>query len=324
MPLLGFMASIAAQAATPAVPPEPIIDMHFHAMTADAMGPRAAICSPYEGWPIRDPVKPIEAYVGDFTADPKCTVKFVAPATDAELTEANARILRKYNITALADGRQDRIAALEARAPARIMPAIAFGADETWPTPERLRELHRAGKIKSLSEITIQYAGIAVTDPRLEPYWALAEELDVPVGIHMGPGPPGSAYFATPGYRMALSDPLQLEEVLLKHPKLRVFVMHAGWPMADRMMALMFAHPQVYVETGVIDHAFPRAAFHRYLKQLVDAGFGKRIMFGSDQMAWPETIEVAIANVESASFLTAEQKRDIFYNNAARFLRLAP
>jgi len=60
------------------------------------------------------------------------------------------------------------------------------------------------------------------------------------------------------------------------------------------------------------------------LKRLVDAGFGKRIMFGSDQMAWPGTIEVAIANVESASFLTAEQKRDIFYNNAARFLRLSP
>jgi predicted TIM-barrel fold metal-dependent hydrolase len=27
--------------------------------------------------------------------------------------------------------------------------------------------------------------------------------------------------------------------------------------------------------------------------------------------------------IESASFLTAEQKADIFYNNAARFLRLS-
>lgn len=100
------------------------------------------------------------------------------------------------------------------------------------------------------------------------------------------------------------------------------FVMDAGWPMADRMVALMHAHPQVYVETGVIDHPFPRAEFHRYLKLLVEAGFGKRIMFGSDQMTRPGTIEVAIANIQSAPFLSAEQKRDIFYNNAARFLRL--
>ena len=36
----------------------------------------------------------------------------------------------------------------------------------------------------------------------------------------------------------------------------------------------------------------------------------------------PMTIGMAIKNIESASFLTPAQKRDIFYNNAARFLRL--
>jgi uncharacterized protein len=45
-------------------------------------------------------------------------------------------------------------------------------------------------------------------------------------------------------------------------------------------------------------------------------------MFGSDEMVWPETIRVAIESIESADFLSEEQKRDIFYNNAARFLRL--
>jgi len=39
-------------------------------------------------------------------------------------------------------------------------------------------------------------------------------------------------------------------------------------------------------------------------------------------MVWPRTIEVAIKTIEDAPFLSAEQKRDIFYNNAARFLRL--
>jgi predicted TIM-barrel fold metal-dependent hydrolase len=54
----------------------------------------------------------------------------------------------------------------------------------------------------------------------------------------------------------------------------------------------------------------------------VEGGFGKRILFGSDAMIWPRTIEVAIQSIESADFLTPQQKRDIFYNNAARFLRL--
>jgi predicted TIM-barrel fold metal-dependent hydrolase len=40
-------------------------------------------------------------------------------------------------------------------------------------------------------------------------------------------------------------------------------------------------------------------------------------------MVWPHTIEVAIKTVEDAPFLSPQQKRDIFYNNAARFLRLS-
>ena len=58
------------------------------------------------------------------------------------------------------------------------------------------------------------------------------------------------------------------------------------------------------------------------------AGFpshlGKRIMFGSDQMSWPEVIDVAVDTIQTADFLTVEQKADIFYNNAARFFRLTP
>lgn len=46
---------------------------------------------------------------------------------------------------------------------------------------------------------------------------------------------------------MSLSDPLLLEEVLLRHPKLRIYVMHAGWPNIDRIVGLLYAHPQVYV-----------------------------------------------------------------------------
>ncbi len=46
-------------------------------------------------------------------------------------------------------------------------------------------------------------------------------------------------------------------------------------------------------------------------------------MFGSDQMQWPETIDLAVDAIQSADFLNAVQKADIFYNNAAQFLRLS-
>ena len=63
-------------------------------------------------------------------------------------------------------------------------------------------------------------------------------------------------------------------------------------------------------------------AFYEYLGAIFDSGFGNRVMFGSDQMVWPGTIERGIRTVNEAPFLSADQKRDILYNNAARFLRL--
>jgi uncharacterized protein len=90
------------------------------------------------------------------------------------------------------------------------------------------------------------------------------------------------------------------------------------------MKALLYEHPQVYVDLGVIGWSQPRPEFHRFLRGLVEAGYGKRIMFGSDQMVWPDRIEKTVEAIEQASYLTAQQKDDIFYNNAASFLRLEP
>jgi hypothetical protein len=46
-------------------------------------------------------------------------------------------------------------------------------------------------------------------------------------------------------------------------------------------------------------------------------------MFGSDMMWFPETIEASVDAVIEAGYLSATQKRAIFYDNAARFLRLS-
>ena len=157
----------------------------------------------------------------------------------------------------------------------------------------------------------------------MEPLWAFAEDLDIPVAIHMGPGEPGQPY-AQGGYRVGLGDPLLLEPVLVRHPKLRLSVMHAGYPMAENMRALLFSYPQVYVDIGSIVYTEPRPAFYAFLRDLIDAGYGDRIMFGSDQMIWPGVIEASVETVEEAPFLSEQQKRNILYNNAARFLRLTP
>jgi len=302
---------------------EPVIDMHLHAAHADSQGPPPIlICAPFSVWPVRDSQTSGEAYGMAFLKHPPCASPLQSASTDEDLMQRTLKIVRARNVTAVASGPPDLIAKWKGAGGDRILPATPFDPKAGEPTVDQLRQMVQNKQIVAFAEVGQQYDGIAANDPRMEPYYALAEELDVPVGIHMGPGPPGATYFFAPNYRMRFSSLLLLEDVLTRHPKLRLWAMHAGWPLGDDAIGALYAHPQLYVDIGIIDYAFPRKEFYAYLQRLIDAGFENRIMFGSDEMVWPDALSAAIDSIQNAPSLTSAQKRDILYNNAARFLRL--
>ena len=304
----------------------PIIDMHMHAMPADAQGPPPlAMCTPME-FPVWDQNQPYGMTFMSMQKEAECTDPVWSPETDEELMNQTIEVMERLNIVGVLSGNEpDRIADWMAEAPDLFIPGLVLEFNESgaiFPV-DSLRTLHSEGQLTVLGEVVNQYAGIAPDDERMEPYWALAEELDIPVGIHVGTGPPGVIYLGAEGYRARLHSPLTMEEVLVRHPNLRVYLAHAGYPMLDDLLAVLYAHPQVYVDIGIIVYMLPRPEFYRYLRTIVEAGYGSRVMFGSDQMVWPGVIERAVEVIEQAPFLNEEQKRDILYNNAARFLRLS-
>jgi hypothetical protein len=290
----------------------PVIDMHMHTYTTG---------KPYEtkaarGW---------------------------QEAWDETLTEMD----RTNIVLALASGVTEGPLEWRRLAPERVVAGALFPCDkglmanggeqcfengETWPDIDWLRGEIESGRIGFLGEITTQYLGLAPNDPRMDPYYALAEELDIPVAIHIGPGFSDSALAGgacgkdpcSTGYRANLTDPMLLEDVLIQHPDLRILVMHAGWPRLEDMIQLLYAYSQVYVDIAVLtfdNFIMPRKAFHAYLLGLVDNGYGKRIVWGSDDPGLG-SVDDAMEAIHSADFLSEKQKADIFYNNAARFLRL--
>ncbi len=187
-----------------------------------------------------------------------------------------------------------------------------------------LRAALRDGAV--IGEITAQYSGLAPADPVLAPYWRLAEELDVPAMIHTGSSFPRTANNGAPGFRVRLGDPLLLEDVLVSHPRLRVWLAHGGLPFEQELFALLAQYPEVHIDISAINWLGGpggRIRLHKFLQAAIERGHGKRIMFGSDAMAWPDAIALAIESVDSAPSLTSGQKADIFYGNAMRFFRLA-
>jgi len=308
--------------------PLPIIDMHLHAMDINSNGPAPVnVGAPFKNFGSHDPVNPyMYSFMRILKTDSLYEYTITSPTTNVDLINESISILNKRNIYAVTFGEVWRVRRWKLKEPKRIIPAMTFSFKDTLSqklSVDSLRSLFQSKEFKVFGEIGLQYEGYSASDPAFEPFLKMAEELDVPVGIHTGLGPPGVGAFPSSSFKASLCSALNLEDALKRHPKLRVYVMHAGWPMLDDMLALLYVYPQVYVDLGVIDFLLPRKEFYYYLQRLVEAGFDKRIMFGSDQMVWPEAIEIAIENIEAATFLSQEQKRDIFFNNAARFLRLS-
>jgi len=329
MRLIALLVSVAMS--TPALAQgkgAPVIDMHMHAWSNAAEfggGPAPEACAGADGLTMEpiDPVNPIR-----FEELLSCKKKLKPSPSDEALLSDTLRMMDRYNIVrGVISGDREMVAKWRAAAPARFIAGANFFVDDNRPPPSRANDLEaqvKSGETAVFAEITAQYRGLSPDDPSLEPLYALAERLDVPVGIHMGYGAPGGPYWLYPKYRAALGKPLLLEDLLIRHPKMRLYVMHAGMPMVDEIIMLMNAHPQVYVDISADNWGVSRKEFHFILKRLVDAGYGKRLMFGSDQMAWPDAIPIAIASITEADFLSEAQRRDILYNNAARFLRLTP
>jgi predicted TIM-barrel fold metal-dependent hydrolase len=274
----------------------PIIDMHMHTgLPEDIPEGTPALCRP----------------------DP-CEGDGAATVDQPKLIQKTLDAMYKYNIVkGCVSGVDWSIIQQWVKAdPERFIPSpfiLKPGNSEL----EKLKTEYEKGRFKAMGEIGTQLIGIPPNDPSLNPYFQMAEEFDLPVLIHTaGIGP------YMPHFRTTSGSPLLLEDVLVSYPKLRLYVENAGFPYRDEMIAMMYQYPQLYVDVSTITWVIPRTAFYDYLEAFIMAGLGKRIMFGSDQMVWPEKIGSAVEAIEQATFLTENQKRDIFYNNAVRFLRL--
>ncbi len=310
---------LSAQSATPTRPP--VIDIHVHSMLR--MGGQPA-CANTPAFLASDP-KQKESPIG-WKPVPCSNPLLPAKTPDSYEKEVIAEFER-LNVTAVVMGDEKSVNQWKTDAPKRVIRATSFDQNAlSGPRKEaelkRLREAFTQGGYQVMAEVAPQYQGMSPSDPALDEYFALAEELDVPVGIHMGTGGSGRANITVPKFRGSMGDPLLLEDLLARHPKLRLWIMHAGYPMIDNLLTLLQANSHVYVDVAGLIWSYPIKEVNRYIQRIVEAGFEDRVMFGTDQMMWPNLMAQSINIIETADYLTPEQKRDILYNNAARFLRL--
>jgi hypothetical protein len=295
----------------------PVIDMHIHVSKVNPNVIRGPLCPWFlSDMPGADPNDNVG--FGDII-NSDCLDPLPAATSDEELKNEIVKRIIEKNMTLVAFGDPEVIRSWMSEVPeGRIIPGISPGNLSV----EQFRDSLESGFYKYMSEVAPQYSGMSPSDMSLDPYFAVAEELGIPAGIHMGTGGNGMANITRSTFRASLGDPFLLEDLLARHPKLKICVQHAGYPMFEHMIALMGANAYVYVDISGMIWSYPLDEVHSYIKRLVQAGFGKRILYGTDFMTWPRMIETSMGVIEHARYLSEDQKRDILFNNAARFFRL--
>lgn len=298
MALVGLPASVVAEESKAYA--GPIIDMHMHAVRS---GP---LTSDGEARPLPCSPRPCDSRPG-------------MARSGEDVFRMTLEAMDRHNIV-LGFLSVDLEYTFEwvKRAPGRFI-ASPWVCDPAYVDFERIEAEYEAGRLQGMGEVSSQYCGLAIDDPGLDKVFALADQYDVPVLVHSH----GSGAAGRERFRIEIGRPTRIEEVLVKYPELRLYIEDSGFPYLEDTVALMYRYSNVYGDLSNISWKFPRNVFHKYLKNLIDYGLESRLMFGTDAAHRPETIAMAIDAIESATFLTDVQKADIFYNNAARFLRLS-
>jgi uncharacterized protein len=155
-------------------------------------------------------------------------------------------------------------------------------------------------------------------DPKHLPLFKKAEQLGIPVNIHQG------TTFVRPG-PLKYANPIQLEDIAVACPDLRIVIAHMGHPWEDECVVFIRKHPNLYTNISAL-HYRPLRHYHAFMSA-IEYGVEHKLIFGSD---FPSaTAEQVIAGqqkvnqvVEGTNFpkVPDEMIHNIIYENWKQFL----
>jgi predicted TIM-barrel fold metal-dependent hydrolase len=158
-----------------------------------------------------------------------------------------------------------------ARATPGCLPSATF-----YPEPGVAGYVDAAvGEGARVFKVHLQVGGFAPAEPALDPVWGLLADAGVPVVVHAGHAPVGTAH----------TGPEPFAAVLVRHPRLAAVVAHMGAPDYEPFLALAEKYERVALDTTmaftpyfVPDVPFPSGA----LPRLRELGLAGKVLLGSD------------------------------------------
>ena len=151
--------------------------------------------------------------------------------------------------------------------------------------------------------------GFRFDDPRHDPLWQKAAELDIIVWTH------AAHQKSTPGTDARLGQPMLVEPVALKFPDLKMVLGHCGFPWVWESWSLAVRHPNVYVDVSAFIDLYDQFPWTAYST----SGIEHKLLFATDNplLGFSDCVSAVRALPIGEDF-----KAGIFGANAAKLLRM--
>lgn len=193
--------------------------------------------------------------------------------------------------------------------------------------PDAAKELRRAVTELGLRGYKILAPAVpgALDDPCLDPLWAAAEELQIPVLIHFGVLGGGGGIA-----QQVNINPLILQTAAKGFPGINFIIPHLGCGYPRELLHLAWVCPNIYVDSSGNNEwvrwmPYP-LTLHDLFRKFYETIGPQRILFGTDSEWFPRGWAVKYFETQwqvcCELGLGTTDLRSIFHDNAARLLKL--
>jgi predicted TIM-barrel fold metal-dependent hydrolase len=236
----------------------------------------------------------------------------------AEMAEAGvgySLVLTSYMVSPHRPSTAEVVRAIERIPSIGVVAGISYNHYREHDLRE-LAEFLGAGLVKGL-KLYPGYEWFYPHDQRLRVVYDLAEEFGVPVMIHSGDT-------FTPKGKVKYAHPLEVDEVAVDHPNVRLVICHLGNPWLVDCMEVVYKNKNVYADlSGLVLGEFTEA-FEDYMEEqirevILYAGEAGKFLYGSD---WPICSMTSYVAFMRQLGLSASDYHAMMYENARRLFRL--
>jgi predicted TIM-barrel fold metal-dependent hydrolase len=236
-------------------------------------------------------------------------------AAMADAGVGHALVLTSFLVNANRPGTAQVVKAVERLANLSVVAGVSY----LHYAQRDLRELAdflQAGLVKGL-KLYPGYEPFYPHDKRVQVVYDLAEEFDVPVMIHCG-----DTY--SPGGRLKYAHPIEVDEVAVDHPNVKLVICHLGNPWLVDCMEVVYKNKNVYADfSGLVLGEFTDV-FEDYMEEQIKevilyAGEPRHFLYGSD---WPICSMKSYVEFMRQLELPETDRQLMMYENARSLFKL--